>query len=289
VRRVLQNAVLQVSKSNHRQALINKIDTDLTQATVRAGSIGTTCLCAGEGHPVILLHGAGAGAVTWYPSIGTIAQHFQVIAPDIVGYGESDKPEAAYDRPYFVRWLNDFFTAMKISKAHIIGLSQGGAIALQFAMDYPDSVAKLVLVDSAGLGPAPATKPFLAMLWMNLFPSLLSNRFASRYLLVEPQRRDQHHVAYSVEVLKKAGGKNAFTRGRGAAVAPMSKACLSQIVSPTLIIWGEGDRFFPIEQGEMAAQLIPNARLQAIEGAGHLPMMDQPEMFNQYVIDFLLE
>jgi len=94
-------------------------------------------LFTGSGQPVICLHGGGAGAVTWYPSIDPLAKYFHVIAPDIVGFGESDKPDAAYDRPYFVTWLKSFMLELGISKAHIAGLSQGGAIALQFTLDYP--------------------------------------------------------------------------------------------------------------------------------------------------------
>ena len=109
--------------TNYRQALIDKIDCNVEQSEVIAGKIRTACLSGEQGFPVVVLHGAGAGAVTWYPLIGAISKNFCVIAPDIVGYGESDKPNAAYDRPYFATWLKDFFSAMDISKAHIVGLS----------------------------------------------------------------------------------------------------------------------------------------------------------------------
>jgi pimeloyl-ACP methyl ester carboxylesterase len=85
-------------------------------------------------------------------SINTISKNFQVVAPDIVGYEESDKHDAPYNRPSFSKWLKDFLKELKISKTHIVGLSQGGAIALQFAIDNPEMVDKLVLVDAAGLG-----------------------------------------------------------------------------------------------------------------------------------------
>jgi pimeloyl-ACP methyl ester carboxylesterase len=94
-------------------------------------------LLCGNGEPIIFLYGASAGAVTWYTSINTISKNFQVVAPDIVGYEESDKHDAPYNRPYFSKWLKDFLKELKISKTHIVGLSQGGAIALQFAIDNP--------------------------------------------------------------------------------------------------------------------------------------------------------
>lgn len=108
----------------YRQALIDKIEPPVIQGTVMAGSVKTTYLSSGAGQTLICLHGAGAGAVTWYPSIGVLSKHFHVIAPDIVGYGESDKPDASYDRVYFSKWLKDFLSALGIAKAHVVGLSQ---------------------------------------------------------------------------------------------------------------------------------------------------------------------
>lgn len=273
--------------TNYRQALINKIKVPVKQQEVTAGTVKTTYLSAGDGLPVICLHGAGAGAVTWYPSIAALAEHFHVIVPDIVGYGESDKPAAAYDRPYFAAWLRDFLSALGISKAHIVGLSQGGAIALQFALDHPEMVEKLVLVDSGALGAKPSFWPFFGMVWMNSIPSIAANRFISKYLLFNPANRDPNHGDYSLQVLKMPGGQNAFKQGRGAAVATMPDGELQRIHHQTMIIWGEDDRFFPITYGEAAARIMPNANLHRIQNAGHLSLMDQPIIFNQALIQFL--
>jgi len=276
-----------VVKKNHRRALIEKIEASVTQNEVMAGSVKTTCLSAGSGHPVICLHGGGAGAVTWYPTIGPLAKYFHVIAPDIVGYGESDKPDAAYDRPYFVAWLKRLLLELGISKAHIVGLSQGGAIALQFALDNPGMVDKLVLVDSGALGAKPPLLPFIGMLWMNTFPSALANRFFSRYLLFKPENRDPSHGRYSIEVLKRKGGKNAFAQGRGSAVSAMPESSLRMIKNKTLVIWGDNDQLFSVEHGVNAVAMMPNATLYRIKDAGHLPLMDQPVVFNKAVVDFL--
>ncbi|MDB6090290.1 MAG: hypothetical protein JWN85_3074 [Gammaproteobacteria bacterium] len=276
-------------RSDYRQALIDKVDCLVKQDQITVGSVNTAYLSAGEGLPVILLHGAGAGAVTWYSSIGAVSKNYHVIAPDIVGYGESDKPDAPYDRAYFSTWLNEFLSALNISKAHFVGLSQGGAIALQFALDYPEMINKLVLVDAGGLGARPSFASFLGMLWLNTFPSFLANRFYSRFILFNPNNRDPNHGQYSVEVIKGKGGKNAFQQGRGAAVSTISKDLLRQIEKDTLIIWGENDQLFALEHGEAAAKVMPNARLCRIPCAGHLPLMDQPELFNAILLEFLNE
>jgi pimeloyl-ACP methyl ester carboxylesterase len=274
-------------KNDYRTAVIDKIGVPVEQGVVTTDSIRTSYLSAGCGNPVICLHGAGAGAVTWYPSIGAISKKFHVLAADIVGYGESDKPNAPYDRPYFSNWLKGFLIEMKISKAHIVGLSQGGAIALQFAIDNPQMVDKLVLVDSGGLGAKVSFWPLFGTVWMNSFPSSLANRFNSPYILHNPENRDPNHSLYSVAVIKSVGGKNAFKQGRGSAVSKIPEELLGQIKNETLIIWGKEDKLFSVENGEVTAKIIPNARFELIQDAGHLPLMDQPEIFNKILIDFL--
>lgn len=210
-----------------------------------------------------------------------------MVAPDIVGYGESDKPDAPYNRPYFSKWLKDFLKELKISKAHIVGLSQGGAIALQFAIDNAEMVDKLVLVDSAGLGAKVSFWPLIGTVWMNTFPSTVANRFNSRYILYKPINRDPNHSSYSIAVLKSKGGKNSFKQGRGTAVSKIPEELLKQIQNETLIIWGNDDKLFSVEYAEAAAKIIPNAKLQVIQDAGHLPLMDQPEIFNMILDNFL--
>jgi pimeloyl-ACP methyl ester carboxylesterase len=274
-------------KNDYRKALIDKMLVPVEQGEVTVDSVKTAYLSAGSGNSVICLHGAGAGAVTWYPSIGAISKNFHVLAPDIVGYGESDKPNASYDRPYFSAWLKGFLIEMKIPKAHLVGLSQGGAIALQFAIENPEMVDKLVLVDSAGLGAKVSFWPLVGMVWMNCFPSSIANRFNAPYILHKPENRDPNHGLYSVDVIKYSGGKNAFKQGRGSAVSKIPEESLKQIKNETLIIWGKDDKLFPAEHGEIAAKIIPKAKFHSIQDAGHLPLMDQPEVFNKILTDFL--
>lgn len=275
------------NKINYRKSLIDKIEGLVEQKETTVESVKTAYLTAGSGYPVIFLHGAGAGAVTWYPSIGTVSEKFQVIVPDIVGYGESDKPNAPYDRPYFSKWLKGFLKELKISKAHIVGLSQGGAIALQFTIDNPEMVDKLILVDSAGLGAKVSFWALIGTIWMNNFPSFQANRFNSPFILHKPANRDPNHSLYSIAVLKEKGGKNAFKQGRGSAVTKISTELLQQIKNETLIIWGENDKLFPVEYGEMAIKFISNSKFHSIQDAGHLSLMDQPAIFNKTLMDFL--
>lgn len=276
-----------MDQANYRQVLIDKIEVPVEKGEVTAGSVKTAYLATGSGAPVVCLHGAAAGAVTYYKSIAALAQHFRVIVPDIVGYGESDKPKAPYTRPYFAAWLCDFFTALGIQKAHVVGNSQGGAIGLQFALENPDKVDKLVLVDSGALGKGMPAGAFISMFLLNNFPSATAGRMMSRYLVYKPENNEPDYVAYSLQVAKKPGGSNVFMQGRGAAVSPIADDELRRIEHQTLIIWGEQDNFFPIAHGEAAARTMPHASLHRIQEAGHLPFLDQPAAFNDVLVQFL--
>ncbi len=278
-----------INKETYRTNLIESINATVKQKKITVGKITTNYLLAGNGFPVILLHGAGAGGVTWYPSIGILSKNFQVIVPDIVGYGESDKPDDAdYSRTYFAKWLKAFMEELKISNANIVGLSQGGAIALQFVIDNPNMVNKLVLVDAAGLGAKVSFWPMVGMIWMNIAPSSAANRFNSNYILHKPDNRDVNHSLYSIAVLKEKGGKNAFRKGQGNAVSQIPEASLSQIKNETLILWGKEDKLFPVKYGETAAKILPNAEFRVIPDAGHLSLIDNPKTFNTLLTDFLM-
>ena len=276
-----------MAQPNYRQEIINRIEVPVEQREVTAGSVDTAYLSAGSGPPVVCLHGAGAGAVTWYPSIGALAEHFHVIAPDIVGFGESDKPEASYDRPYYAAWVRDFLLALEIPKAHVIGASLGGAISLRFSFENPEMVEKLVLVDSGALGARTPLGALLGIFWTYVFPSVAAGRYMARYLVAKPDNLDPDFGRYSLQVIKKPGGKNVFWRGGGTAVSAMSEEELRRIQHQTLIIWGEDDSFFSIASGEAAAQVMPNAKLHRIQDAGHLPFVDQPRVFNDVLLQFL--
>ena len=267
--------------------LIGRIGVPTEQRSVDAGSIKTAYLTAGNGEPVILLHGAGYGAIQWFTVIGALSAHFQIIVPDIVGYGESDKPSAPYDRPFFSAWLQSFVEALNLEKISLVGTSQGGAVALQFVLDNPEKVDRLVLVNSAGLGKVAQEVSWnvkLCMMWQSLFPSPVSNRwFLEHYVLFDSGKIDQAMMdleEYGREVLRMPGGRRVFWQGRGRAVAPIPMEQLGRILHPTLLIWGKEDQSFPLSSAQAAAEMIPNAQLQVISGAGHTCFLEKPAEFN---------
>lgn len=269
------------------QNLIQRIGVPVEQKSISAGKIKTNYIAAGTGRPVILLHGAGAGGITWSPVIKPLSAHFHVIVPDIVGYGESDKPSASYDRPFFSTWLKDFCDALGLDKLSMIGNSQGGAIALQFVLDNPNRVERLVLVDSGGLGKEMPQGAFIGLIWMNTFPGKGAAKLLGQYLMHDSHEADPVWDEYLLGVAKMPGGNRVFWQGKGKAVSAIPEEQLRRIEQPTLIIWGKDDRFFPLAHAEFAQRTIPKAQLHIITNAAHLPFLDQPQEFSTTVIKFL--
>jgi 4,5:9,10-diseco-3-hydroxy-5,9,17-trioxoandrosta-1(10),2-diene-4-oate hydrolase len=260
----------------------------LEQNTVIAGKIKTFYLSAGKGEPLVLLHGAGGGAILWGPIINLLSKHFHVLAPDVVGYGESDKPDAAYDKNFFSTWFRSFCDSLNMGKINLLGNSQGGAIAIQFTLDNPDRVKKLILVCSAGFGRwGISPGAMFRMAAANIFPTRRTVQRIVKYLVHNTDNFPDDGIAYLLEVIRSPGGKLPFLNGRGRAVAPFSLDKLRKIIHPALIMWGEKDRILPVSHGKKAYEKLPDARLRIIPDAGHAPFIDLPEQFKDIIIHFI--
>jgi len=272
-----------------RKRLINSGGFTVEQKTVIAGNINTFYLSAGTGEPLVLLHGADGGAVLWGPILDLLSKHFHVIAPDVVGYGESDKPDAPYDKVFFSTWFRSFCDSLNMGKINLLGNSQGGAIAMQFTLDNPDRVKKLILVGSAGLG-AWGISPgaMFKMAAANIFPTKRTVQKIAKYLVHKTDNfPGDDGIAYLLEVIRSSGGKLPFVNGKGRAVAPFSSDKLRQITNPALIIWGAEDRILPISHGKKGHEKMPNAKLRIIPDAGHTPFIDLPEEFKDIILHFI--
>jgi 4,5:9,10-diseco-3-hydroxy-5,9,17-trioxoandrosta-1(10),2-diene-4-oate hydrolase len=278
-----------VSRLLLRKKIIKSMGTPVEEKLVHAGSVKTHYLTAGKRKTVLLLHGNNAsGAVSWYPVIGALATHFKVIAPDVVGYGESDKPFASYGRPYFVSWLKNFLDALDLERVDLVGNSQGGSIALQFAHDYPERVDKLVLADSGSLGKELPLGAVWGFIWNNTFPSFFSTRWLNKFLIHDANKINKNWAQYSLQVLRTSRSKLVFWLGAGKATSPIPEDVLSEIHQKTLIVWGTEEKLFPISHAEKAHRLMPDSKIQLIEDAGHIPFFDQPDRFNNAVKQFLI-
>nr|PZN58850.1 MAG: alpha/beta hydrolase [Chloroflexota bacterium] len=265
------------------------------------------CFVAGEdGPPVILLHGGGldSAELSWADTIGPLSTRYRVYAPDLPGYGQSDRPDVTYSLDFYVGFLDGFYEALGLEKASLIGLSLGGGIALSFTLRYPERVDRLVVVGPYGIAPQYSAHK-LSYLYIHSPLNELSYRIfgLGRSLIrwslssgairnaerLTPELIDQVYAA-----AREPGAGKAFAsfqrdefRWNGVRTYLMDR--LPEIQTPTLIVNGEKDNLVPASAAEQAHRRIRNSRLHILAGCGHWAQRDNPEEFNRVVLEFLDE
>jgi len=275
-----------------REEILAYYGLNIGHGFIDADGVRTFYLSTGSGRPLLMLHGAGGGGVLWAPVVDALGKQFRLIIPDVVGYGESDKPDGPYDRPFFAGWLRGFMDAMGLNGASLVGNSQGGAIALQFALDNPDRASHLVLVCSAGLHPlrSIAWPAMVDMIRTQLFISKKSMRRLVRHLVYDISRFPLDSAVQYLEAVAAApGGKRAFSKGRGRAVRPFKGMELDRVRCPTLMLWGAEDRLIRPSAAAVSVPAIAGATVRLMTGAGHTPFIDRPGLFARQVAEFILQ
>ena len=249
----------------------------------------------GTGPVVLLVHGLASDLHTWDPVVDDLAAHHTVIAPDLPGHGRSDPPHGDYSLGATASWLRDLLDVLGHDSATIVGHSLGGGIAMQFAYQYPPRCARLVLVASGGLGrdvslalraaSLPGSELVLSLIahrhliaagakiakWASACgfpgtPSLIQT--ASGYArLAEPA--DRRSFVNTVRTVIDHRGQRINAHDRLHLLAG----------TPTLVVWGTGDRIIPVEHADAAHHAIPGSQLELYSGAGHFPHATNPGQF----------
>jgi pimeloyl-ACP methyl ester carboxylesterase len=248
--------------------------------------------------PMILIHGFISSNLVWNEVFLPLARAgFRVIAPDLPGYGYSDKPfDARYTidaQAYAVLGLMD---RLGIDRATIVGASYGGAVAATIALDYPDRVANLVLV-GAVTNDQPKKKLLLRLAGVPLLgdiatPLFLGSRWILRKRTEEVYRRlgypvDERKLAARHHLLATANTHRAMIRTVRRWRADRIERELSLIRQPTLLVWGEEDTHIPVSNAFQLRDAIPNSRLIVFRRCGHLPPTEYPEKFVEVVAEFV--
>ncbi|HEX6488307.1 MAG TPA: alpha/beta fold hydrolase [Candidatus Dormibacteraeota bacterium] len=262
----------------------------------------------GSGPPLVLIHGIGsAGYLEWRANLQPFARSHTVYAPDLPGYGRSDKPPGErYSIPFFADTISRYLDEVGLSSTSLAGTSLGGGIALQLALTEPARLERLVLVCALGLG-RPRINPLYPLMalpgvgelgmraaahGLRVAPRDLVRRVAARLTGTtdDPDRlmtdrylndlRELHHSdGYAAAYL-------ATVRSLFAGRFDVSSR-LGEIDQPVLLIWGTRDPLFPVEHATRAHRLLPSSQLLILEGAGHTPQAERPQDFNRAVLDFL--
>jgi pimeloyl-ACP methyl ester carboxylesterase len=246
---------------------------------------------AGRGAPVILLHGTGGEGARWIPTIRGLAPHARVIAPDQIGFGQSDKPLTAYHSGVFAGFLAEFMKVIAVPRATIIGQSMGASVALFLAVHHPDMVERLVLVDGGGFrsvnDPPPPPPNWRDRQFMNsgtleesreyLKKMYFDHRFITDKMVGENLIL-RLRSAFTIESMQIANG-----RGLGGVTEEEVRA----IAAPTLLVWGKNDPLSPVANADKLQAAIKDSRKVLIDKAGHYPFLEHADEFNRIVVEFL--
>jgi pimeloyl-ACP methyl ester carboxylesterase len=258
---------------------------------------------AGSGPVVVLVHGITSSSATWGRVLGDLARRFTVIAPDLAGHGESDKPKGDYSLGAHASTVRDLLVALGHERATFVGHSLGGGVVLQLSYQFPERCERLVLVDSGGLGrevslllraaTLPGSElllPFLATTRLLDAGAHVGNLLGRLGLRV---RTDLQEMARGHSTLRDGEARAAFVHTLRSVVEPggqrvdaSNRLYLAQHV-PFLLIWGERDSIIPVSHGRAAHEQMPGSRLEVFARSGHFPQLDEPERFLDVLIDFL--
>lgn len=243
---------------------------------IEIGGVATNYRMRGDGdRSLLLLHGWGVDSRIFENLLEEFSASYRVIAPDLPGFGTSGDPTGVWGVDEYAAWVLKFMDALKIDRATVLGHSFGGRLAIRIASDPATSqrIDRLVLTGSAGLRRKRPLKGrirgWLFRALSRIFPKLrekFARKFASRdYLAASPLLRQ------------------CLIRVVNEDLAPL----LSRIQQPTLLVWGKDDTETPVTDGYTMKKLIPDSRLEVLDGAGHFAFLNRPEEFTRLMKEFL--
>ena len=250
--------------------------------------------------PVLLLHGGGAGSAIWYRQIAELSKTRQVVAPDHPVFGLSD--QTPFEEPLLdgiTAYIVGFMDALNLDRVDVVALSMGGQGAIAASLTYPERFRRLVLIGSAGLG-----AEFPLVFKLSLVP------FFGR-VITRPNRwgQDTYFKTFEVKNTEFEGAEEykqyaydvTLSRGHSKAKRKSLKSianwagqiniitdeALAHLDSPTLAIWGDDDQLFPVSHAERLVNAAPNAHLEVIENAAHVPILDQSTRVTELITRFV--
>jgi pimeloyl-ACP methyl ester carboxylesterase len=256
----------------------------------------------GEGEALLLIHGMAGSSETWRSVLPRLAKWYRVVAPDLLGHGQSDKPRGDYSLGAFAVWLRDLLDELGVTQATVVGHSLGGGVAMQFVYQHPDYCRRLVLISSGGLGPD-----------VGLILRLASTSGAELVLpIVAPQpvvnlgnkirdwlssagihspRGSEMWTSYAS--LADARTRHAFLRTlrsvvdyRGQAVSALNRLQLAA-ECPVMAIWGDSDGIIPVDHAHAVHAARQDSRLEVLPGIGHFAQVEAPIEVVDLIEDFI--
>ena len=267
-------------------------------------------VACGEGQPIVLLHGFGASIGHWRKNIPVLAAAgYRVYALDLMGFGDSDKPDLSYTLEFWVKLIHDFWQVHVQTPAVFVGNSIGALMALMTLVSYPQTASGGVLLNCAGsLNHRPEDLPGPLRVVMGTFSKLVSNRIIGPFLFdrvrTKARIRGSLKQVYGnpeaitsdlIDILHapacQPGAQQVFASVLSAPPGPRPSELLPQVSQPLLVLWGEKDPWTPITAAgiyqRFAADPARDVTFQAIAETGHCPHDERPEVVNALILDWL--
>jgi len=244
---------------------------------------------AGEGEPLLLIHGLGSSTRDWEYQVPTFSQKYQVITIDLRGHGKSDKPKGPYNMQMFARDIAELLKKLDIESVHILGISLGGGIAFQFAVDYPELVKSLIIVNAGIEIPTDSFKMKLEAFKRTFIVRLVGMKKMGEVLaprlFIKPE---QEELRNKLIERWQENDKKAYLSAMRALIGWSVRDELGKIKCPTLVIGSDQD-YAPSSIKEEYTALLSNAKFIEIKDARHAVAVEKPEEFNKIVMKFLTE
>ncbi len=267
----------------------------LVPRTMRIGNLNVRYVRAGQGAPVILIHGLAANIYSWADVIGPLSEQFDVIALDLPGFGESTQPPdlTFADHPKTVLGLMD---GLGLAKVSLVGNSLGGAIALLLAERNPARVDHVVVLDSAGFGMRQTERPFMIRVIGSRVAGELADRapvkrlltgFTIRHLMRDDTRVTEERINEYLAPFLRPG---ALASAQSLLASPVDErfaSDLPSITAPTLIVWGRFDPWLPESHADRFVAAIKGARKVVLE-TGHMPQEERPAEVARLIREHLI-
>ena len=252
---------------------------------IKVGELDIHYFTGGQGDPLVVIHGGGAGADSWVQNVAELSQHYRIYVPDLPGFGHSQTMEGDYGISEFVEFVEDFTRSLGLKRFHLVGHSIGGGIALRYALKFPHRISKLVLVSSMFLGKEIA-------LWVTVLSSctLCRSLGIAAAIILKAVKRLVNLVYAPLKFVNplpraKVNFGTAVTTFREQAAVLVNQ--LSELMVPTLLVWGANDGIVPVSNAYDAAQLIPDCQLHVFEDCGHSVYKQKVKEFSHLLTTFL--
>lgn len=236
---------------------------------------------------LILMHGLGGYAERWTNLIPLLSKKFRIFAPDLIGYGQSDKPSEDYTPELFVKFVFDFIESLGIKKTFMIGTSLGGQIVAECAATQSSTIEKIILISPAGIM-RKSTPTLDAYTMAALYPTKESVKNAYQMMIGPGKQVSEISIERFVTHMSRPNAKMVFLSTLlGLKNAPDLYEKLEKIIIPTLLIWGKEDKLIPFEYSQQFVSHIKNCEFMPMEGCGHSPYVEEPEKLAEFILRFL--